>query len=95
MSVVSWFSVNYATEGNPTKIPSKCLEKFFDFFSFFFHLLLFGNADKISNIDNIIESENWRVLLIININLLLSFNDHTNKIKTLVGKLHGYKKSEK
>ena len=36
LGVVSWCPVNYATEGNPTKIPNKCLQKCFEFFSFFF-----------------------------------------------------------
>ena len=36
LDVVIRCSVNYATEGNPTKIPSKCLQKYLDFFSFLF-----------------------------------------------------------
>ena len=42
--MVSWCSENYATEGNATKVPSKCLQKCFEIFSFcFFFLLIIGD----------------------------------------------------
>ena len=44
LGVVSWCSVNYAIEGNPTKILSKCLQKCFSFSSSCFLLLIISET---------------------------------------------------
>ena len=44
--MVSWCSLNYAYEGNPTKIPSKCFEKRFELFFFLFLFLLLIIIDR-------------------------------------------------
>ena len=44
LGVVSWCSVNYVIEGNPTKILSKCLQKYFSFSSSCFLLLIINET---------------------------------------------------